>query len=213
MNREADVPLTRGRCLTGMNPDPDANLCAVRPRFARKRALDRYSRRDRVCRAAEGDEKRIALRVDLVAAMRRERLAEEHLMSSKQFTVVFATEPFERSSRAFDVREQEGDRAAQTLRREPPSDERPAVPIWCQVTTCDAVAAIGAVGGAPGMEPGNRSRVKCWAAAVCDGPAPLGSDLRLTLQLIARWPRPRARPAAAIRACGVATSSTRRGAS
>jgi hypothetical protein len=117
-----------------MDPDSDENLGPLRPGFVHERALDGHGRRDGVRRAAEGDEERIAGRIDLIAAVRRERLSNQGLVPGEQIAVAFAADLLEERGRTLDVREQEGDRAAQTLRREPPSGERPAVPISCQVT-------------------------------------------------------------------------------
>ena len=82
-------------------------LGALRPVVSGQRALDRDRGRERVGGAAEGDEEGVALAVDLLAPMRDEGLPEQ----------------LEQSGRALDVREQEGDGAAQTLRREPPWGE------------------------------------------------------------------------------------------
>ena len=120
MHREADVALACGGRLAGVDPDPYPNLHPVRPGLGGERPLDRDRRRDRVRGAAEGHEERIALSVDLVAVVRRERLPQQHLVSSEQIAVPLAPDLPEQRRRPFDVREQEGDGAAQTVRREPP---------------------------------------------------------------------------------------------
>src|SRR5437870_13344199 len=83
-------------------------------------ALALNRRRHRVGSAAESDEEGVALRVDLLATMRGEHLPEQSLLVGQQLAVGLAAQPLEQPRRALDVREQEGDGAAQTLRREPP---------------------------------------------------------------------------------------------
>ena len=108
------------RRLTRVDTDPDANVYLLRPLAVGQRALDRDRRLHRVGRAPEGHEERVALRVNLLTAMRRERVAQQPLLVRQQLAIAGAAELFEQRSRALDVCEQEGDRAAQTLRRDPP---------------------------------------------------------------------------------------------
>jgi hypothetical protein len=58
----------------------------------------------------ERDEERIALRVDLVAAVGVERLPEQALMVAEDCAVVI-TQPLHQPRRSLDVREKEGDDA------------------------------------------------------------------------------------------------------
>jgi hypothetical protein len=85
-----------------------------------QRTLDLDRRGEGVAGAAEGDEERVALRVDLLAPVRGEDLPQQPLLVGQQFAVPSPAELLEQPGRALDVREQEGDGAAQTLRREPP---------------------------------------------------------------------------------------------
>jgi hypothetical protein len=52
--------------------------------------------------------------------MSGERISEQPLLIGQQLSVLSAAESLEQRRRPLDVREQEGDGAAQTLRREPP---------------------------------------------------------------------------------------------
>ena len=78
-------------------------------------ALRRHRGADSVFPAREGDEERVALRVDLVAPVSRRGLADDALVLGKHFRVVRADLP-EQLGRPFDVREQERDRPARKLR-------------------------------------------------------------------------------------------------
>ena len=120
MNRKADIALARRRRLPGMDADPNTHVRTVRPGVVGERALDRNCRRDGVGSTPESDEERVTLRIDLLAPMRRKRLAEHTLLIGQQLAVSGAAELLEQAGGALDVREQEGDGAAQTLRREPP---------------------------------------------------------------------------------------------
>jgi hypothetical protein len=66
--------------------------------------------------AREDVEERVALGVDLFAPVARERLAQDAPMLGEDLAVAIA-ELLEQLGRAFDVREQEGDRAAVELSR------------------------------------------------------------------------------------------------
>ena len=84
-------------------------------------------------RTREDVEERVPLGVDLLAAVARERLAQDASMGGQQFAVQVALVR-EQLRRAFDVREQKGDRATLDLTRKPhlPSHEHRAQPGPCQ---------------------------------------------------------------------------------
>ena len=103
-----------------MDPNPNPNRGTVRPGLAGKGLLDRDRSSDRVTGAVEGNEERVTLRIDLPAVMGGERFANELLVAGEQMAVLLSPDLLEQRGRPFDVREQEGDRAAQTLRRAPP---------------------------------------------------------------------------------------------
>ena len=75
-----------------------------------KRELTLDCGEQRLTRARERDEERIALRVDLVAAVGVERLPEQALMVAEHRAVV-VPQPLHQPRRSLDVREQEGDGA------------------------------------------------------------------------------------------------------
>ena len=91
-------------------PDANPELVAVRPFVGGERALDLGGRRDGVVRRGERDEERVALRVDLEAAMPVDRVPQEVAVRREQAGVDVAETP-EQPGRALDVGEQEGDRA------------------------------------------------------------------------------------------------------
>jgi hypothetical protein len=123
MDREAEIPLLRRRRLARVDSDPHPHVRAVRPPMAGQRPLNRDRCRHRISGAAEGDEERVALRVDHLAPMRGEDLAEQPLLVGQELAVPSPAQPFQQPGRALDVREQEGDGPAKTLRREPPCPE------------------------------------------------------------------------------------------
>ena len=87
MDREADVALPGSGRLARVDADPHPHLDAVRPLVVGERTLDRDRRSDGVRGAAEGDEERVALRVDLLAPMRGERLPQQPLLIGQQLPV------------------------------------------------------------------------------------------------------------------------------
>jgi hypothetical protein len=120
MHREADVPLAGGGSLAGVNPDSDPNLDTVRPLLLGQRTLDRHGRGDCARRAPKRDKERVTLRVDLLAAVRRKRVAHECLLACEHLSVPLATKLLEQAGRAFGIGKHEGDGAAETLRQAPP---------------------------------------------------------------------------------------------
>jgi hypothetical protein len=108
VHAEPDVAVLAVRRLAGMDAHPDAQLSAVGPFVLRERSLAVDGCGYGVLGAPEGDEERIALRVDLVAPMGLERLTEESLVLCQRLPVVPA-EPLQQARRPLDVREEEGD--------------------------------------------------------------------------------------------------------
>ncbi len=108
VHTETYVAFSADRGLAGVNPHADAELGAVRPRVLREPALAGDRGGHRILGTAEADEERIPLRVDLVAAVLDERLAQDPLVILERFPVAI-TEPLEQLCRALDVGEQEGD--------------------------------------------------------------------------------------------------------
>ena len=105
VNGEADVAFAGRVRLTGVDPDADTHRGAIGPRMIGERALDRDGRRDRVRRAAERDEERVALGVYLLAVVGRERLAHETLLIGQELAVALPPKAFEELGRALDVGE------------------------------------------------------------------------------------------------------------
>jgi hypothetical protein len=115
MDAETDVALPADGRLGSVDADADPYLLSVGPGVARERALRGESSGDRVLRAGEGDEERVTLRVDLVAACFLEGGAEQALMLGQDVSVLVAKR-FQQARRAFDVAEEEGDRPGWKLR-------------------------------------------------------------------------------------------------
>ena len=90
---EAVVALLADRRLAGVEAHAHADVHPLRPRVRRVRALRLDRGRDRVARAREGEEERVALRVDLDAAAVSERLAHEPPVVGEHVAVPVA-EPF-----------------------------------------------------------------------------------------------------------------------
>ena len=112
---DPDVALRGRRRLGGVDAHPDPELPPVRPRVAGEGSLPLARRPERVARPREGDEEGVALRVDLVPAVRRERLAEEPPVILEHRGVPLGAEVPQQPRRALDVREQEGDGPARPL--------------------------------------------------------------------------------------------------
>jgi hypothetical protein len=89
----------------------DAHLDAFRPLLPEQRSLRRGRGLDRRAGAAEDDEERVALGVDLDPAAVGEGGPQEAVVGGEDVPVAVAPEAREQPSRAFDIGEQEGDRA------------------------------------------------------------------------------------------------------
>ena len=77
MHRETGVTTVGGERLAGVEAHPDVDLDAVGPVVSCERELCLDRREQRVARAREGDEERVALGVDLVSAVRVERRTQQ----------------------------------------------------------------------------------------------------------------------------------------
>src|SRR6266849_9907622 len=98
-----------------MNAHAYTKLGAVGPDVLGKPALRCDRRRHRVLGATEGDEERVPLRVDLVAAVLGERLAQDPLVIGERVAVAIS-QLLEQLRRTLDVSKEEGDRADRQLR-------------------------------------------------------------------------------------------------
>ena len=105
----ADVALLRQQRLAGVKPHPDAN------RFRLERVLGLSCRGERLARVGERDEEGIALRVDLHASVRGERLPQQATVLRQRLGVLAGAELVQQARRAFDVREEKGDGPAGQL--------------------------------------------------------------------------------------------------
>ena len=115
VDREADVALAGGHRLSRVDPDPDPHLDSLGPLLVAHGPLERNGGSDGIRGAPERDEERVALGVDLLAAVRREDAAEQHLLVGEQLAVPLPAEPFEQARRALDVGKDEGDGATGPL--------------------------------------------------------------------------------------------------
>src|SRR5205085_1149686 len=108
---DPEVALVAEARFAGMEPHAHADGRAARPRMVAQPALRVDRRADRVARAWEREEERVALRVDLGPAVRRERLAHDPPVLPRDLGVVVA-ELLQQLRRAFDVGEGERDGSA-----------------------------------------------------------------------------------------------------
>ena len=92
-----------------MEPHPDAD------RPGRERVLPLAGRGDGARRGREGDEERVALRVDLDAAVRGEGVAQHAPVLGERLRVRLGPERVQQPRRALDVREEERDGAGREL--------------------------------------------------------------------------------------------------
>jgi hypothetical protein len=108
---DADVPLLADDRLTRVEAHANAEHRLVRPCVPGERTLGGDGRRHGVPGALEAEEERVALRVDLLAAPRGERVADHPPVLGEGVRVAVA-ERLEELGRALDVGEDEGDGAA-----------------------------------------------------------------------------------------------------
>ena len=111
VNDEAVVTLLRHGRLAGVHAHSNAHVAALRPRVPAQRPLRGGGGFRGGTGAREDVEERVALRVDLLSTVVRERPTQNAAMLGQRLAVAIA-QLSEQPSRPFDVREQEGDRAA-----------------------------------------------------------------------------------------------------
>lgn len=104
---EADVVRPGEERLPGAQADAHPDRYALRPRVRPDCPLRRHGRRHRGLRISERDQKRVALRVDLTAAMGLKRRAEQALLGMQDLGVALIAQMLEQHGRTFDVREEE----------------------------------------------------------------------------------------------------------
>ena len=90
MHTEADITLTTDGGLAGVDTHADTKLGVVRPGMFFETALAGDRSRHRVLGPPEGNEERVSLRVDLVASVFGEGLAQDPLMILECFAVAVA---------------------------------------------------------------------------------------------------------------------------
>ena len=110
MHADPDVSIFADEGLAGMQAHPDTHRDAVGPGVVREGALGDNGRAERSVRAREGEEERVALRIDLPSAVLAARVANQPLMLGEDGGIR-AAEPLEELCRPLDIREEEGDRA------------------------------------------------------------------------------------------------------
>ena len=108
VNGEAHVAVRADAGLAGVQSHADAHLHLLRPLMLGERDLRGGTGLDRCAGAAEDDEERVALGVDLDAAALGEGRPQELVMGREHVAVAVAAKLLEQAGRALDVREQEG---------------------------------------------------------------------------------------------------------
>jgi hypothetical protein len=152
---EARVAAVDRRRLTCVHADPHLYLGLVRPRIAGECALSFDSREHGLVRAPERVEERVSLRVDLVAPVRRERLAQQPLVLGQHLRVAVAQSP-DQQRRPLDIREDERHRAAREIRHRCRKRATGARRARVDVGWCDRAAAFARPGVGSLRGPGDR---------------------------------------------------------
>jgi hypothetical protein len=111
VHRQADVAVRADARLAGVQAHPDANVDVVGPLLLGERTLRRRRRLHAGTGAAEDDEERVALGLDLHPATVGEGRAQEAVVGRQDLPVPVAPQLREQPSRAFDIGKQEGNRA------------------------------------------------------------------------------------------------------
>ena len=99
MNVDSDVSLRRDGRLAGVQPHPDADRAGVEPVAAGEGG------RDGLCGGREGDEERVALGVDLDAAVCGEDRPQDPSVLGQRFRVAVGAESVQEPRRPLDVGE------------------------------------------------------------------------------------------------------------
>ena len=110
VDRKADIALAVDGGLAGVDAHADLHDPVLRPLVGRQGALRRDGRRDRSPRAAEHEEERVALAVDLDPAVLGKGVAEQDVVLREDTGVTLAPEPLQEPRRPLDVREEKADR-------------------------------------------------------------------------------------------------------
>ena len=111
---KADVVITPGSPLAGVQSHPNTNVLPLWPRFVGQGALSLSGGGHRVRGRTEDREERVALGSDLYAVMGRQGSANKRIVALEH-RAILRTQSLEQPRRAFDVGEQEGDRAGRKV--------------------------------------------------------------------------------------------------
>jgi hypothetical protein len=111
---DPDITLVGERRRPGVDADPDAD------RTVGQSVGDAGRRRQGVGRGRERDEERVALGVDLVAAVGRDRVPDDPPMFGQSGRIGIGAELLDEAGRPLDVGEQERDRPARQYSRHGP---------------------------------------------------------------------------------------------
>src|ERR671919_775706 len=115
MNVEADVSVADPGALTRVQPDPDPDIGAARPGMAGQLPLDVDGCPDGRSRGSEHGEERVALGIDDLAPLPRQRLAKDVAVLREERGVPVSQLPQEQRG-TLDIGEQERDRSGRQLR-------------------------------------------------------------------------------------------------
>jgi hypothetical protein len=110
MNVDAHVVRATESAFSGVNPDPDSNNLGLCPGLGRQTALSVDGTSDRSKRRLEGHEEPIAFVLDDVPTVFGAGVLDDLVVALEQGTELI-TELLEDSGGAFDVREEETNRA------------------------------------------------------------------------------------------------------
>jgi len=114
VQRQADVVVADDGCRAGVDAHPDPDLEAFRPSLAGERVLAGGGRAHGPCCRGEGGEESVALRAEDGAAVFLDGTRKQLPMPRQQWQVVVGQLLYQ-PSRAFDIGEEEADRAARQL--------------------------------------------------------------------------------------------------
>src|SRR5205085_9776276 len=129
---EPEIPLLADLGLAGVQPHAHPHLVPFRPRVVAQGALRGDRSGERVARAGEGVEERVALGVDLLPAAGSERLPDDAAVVARDGCVPVVPELLQQLGGALDVGEREGDCARVSRHARRPSaaaDELDAVAV------------------------------------------------------------------------------------
>jgi hypothetical protein len=127
MHVDPDVVPAHHPRLARVQPDPDLHPRPARPGAPGEPPLRRNRRTRGIAGAREDDEERVALRAQLVTAVRRDGAADDPAVLVKDVGVAFA-KVLEKPRRALDIAEQQRDCAGRKRHRPPAIVPRRAQP-------------------------------------------------------------------------------------